>query len=1086
VLPSLLPEFVPNLALFAFLPEPKLKLALESAERALLWDGRISSDQRRLLLQQVQVLARKATHVTQLKALATLAKITDGIVPKDLVRLSKRRYDQKTLESLLWIKQQAIGTLQQMAQGLLVRPLTPPTEEDPLLINVLMGERPPPARTRYLYAHYLLWTLGQPHDYRLEPLFWSYQAFQWYFKARFFYLLGRGMYDTFHFYWNQWQCERQGKLWSYFNERAQWTCTVCGDLPIFYPDTFTDKSCLEAYLKNPQQELSVIKLIQRLNWQTINTLDFSNQIKWSEQDWIDVFSHLPDRVKRVRVLCASSAIRNNALPFTTRVVQALADFLNNSSVTTLSLAYRTIGDKGTKILTSALPYSEVRTLNLKWNNISDEGIKTLVQFLNQSPAQTLSLDLEGNNIGAEGACALAQSLNQSQMQTLSLDSNHIGAKGASALAQSLIRSQVKTLSLWTNNIGDEGISALAQFLNQSQIDTLYLGDNNIGAKGASALAQSLIQSKIKILSLDTNHVGAEGAKIIAQFLKQSQVQTLDLWGNNIRDEGTSALAQSLNQSQVETLSLGGNNIGDEGVIVLAQYLNQSQVKTLSLNRNSMSAKGVSALAQSLSQSQVKILGLNRNNIGPEGAKVLAQFLKQSQVEALDLWSNHMGAEGARALVQSLNQSQVKILGLDGNNIGDDGISVLAQFLKQSLVQTLSLNSNNIGVEGIKVLAQSLSQSSVQTLYLSNNNIGDAGVRALAPVLSQSLVQTLYLHGNSIGDAGVIALAKILVTTQINFDLSAFITPDAKKALAHANANTLLEVLNLEDNKITHIGATALCRILPQTRVAVTRLNLNANPINSSQVDPQTCFIPNATPLRPSGPVTTLYRFCQATLRQVMEGCHMTARWLTLFAFPSSVDPTQDQCLSSLVSTSNTVKQMPPNTTTDVLPEEIIIHDPSLIHDAPSEMNENEPLFTFKITSTDLVETTIVAASKNNKGPLSQLWEIETAHGNSQKTVISNQPSKNHCHFFSTLAKTSSSMTPSSLNPSFLALSKPNETLSTVSTLSAVGVTVGGMLAVGYWIWKNIKKNNKHTVISENQFTQPEVTRTPNYYLGRFY
>jgi hypothetical protein len=66
---------MPNLALFALLPEPKLKLALESAERLLLWDRRISPDERRILQQQVQVLARKATHITQLKTLTTLATV---------------------------------------------------------------------------------------------------------------------------------------------------------------------------------------------------------------------------------------------------------------------------------------------------------------------------------------------------------------------------------------------------------------------------------------------------------------------------------------------------------------------------------------------------------------------------------------------------------------------------------------------------------------------------------------------------------------------------------------------------------------------------------------------------------------------------------------------------------------------------------------------------------------------------------------------------------------------------------------------------------------------------------------------------
>jgi hypothetical protein len=170
VLPSLVPEFVPALTLFALLPEPKLKLALESAERLLLWDRRISSDERRILLQQVQVLARKATHVTQLKALTTLARVADGIAPDDLIRLSQQRVDMETLESLLWVKQQAKQNLQEIAQSPSTQLFSASAKVE-LPVNLSLDDKlVTSSRSRYLYTHYLLWTLGQPHDYRLQPL----------------------------------------------------------------------------------------------------------------------------------------------------------------------------------------------------------------------------------------------------------------------------------------------------------------------------------------------------------------------------------------------------------------------------------------------------------------------------------------------------------------------------------------------------------------------------------------------------------------------------------------------------------------------------------------------------------------------------------------------------------------------------------------------------------------------------------------------------------------------------------------------------------------------------------------------------
>jgi Leucine Rich repeat len=418
VLPSLLPEFIPNLALFALLPEPRLKLALESAERLLLWDRRISPDERRILLQQVQVLARKATHITQLKALATLTKVADGIAPNDLVRLSQQGVDAETLMSLLWVKQQARQMLQRVARNPFTQSLLTLIQMEPLNSPLMDGKFTTPTRSHYLYTHYLLWTLGQPHDYRLQPLFWSYLAFQGYFKVRFFYFLSRGMYDTLKHYWDKWLCEGEGKLWTYFNERATWECSVCGDLPLFYKDVFEEKTCWEAYVKSPRPVDKLVELINRLSFTTLHTIDLSKQRL--RMDLITILSALQPKAYRIQTL-----LLNGTSPLNTAALQAIADFLQNSTVIELNLQDRQIQDSDIQWLARALPYSPIRSLNLDYNRIGTEGAKEIGQVLNRSQVQSLYLTY--NNIDAEGVKVLAQGLPGSQVHSLDLRSNNIGA-----------------------------------------------------------------------------------------------------------------------------------------------------------------------------------------------------------------------------------------------------------------------------------------------------------------------------------------------------------------------------------------------------------------------------------------------------------------------------------------------------------------------------------------------------------------------------------------------------------------------------------------------------------------------------------
>jgi hypothetical protein len=388
--------------------------------------------------------------------------------------------------------------------------------------------------------------------------------------------------------------------------------------------------------------------------------------------------------------------------------------------------------------------------------------------------------------------------------------------------------------------------------------------------------------------------------------------------------------------------------------------------------------------------------LSTNNIDDKGAKELAQGLPDSQVRTLDLSSNKIGPEGTKELAQGLPDSQVQALYLGFNNIDDEGAKELAQGLPRSQVRTLDLSSNKIGPEGAKGLAQGLPDSHVQALYLGSNNIGNEGVKKLANVMIKDSFN--------------------------NLDLDNILTPDAKKALTRAEPNTPLEVLDLSNNVIATQGARTLCLVLPQTHIRY--FSLSGNPIDSSQVDPQTClFSSNAVSVQPTGPYARLYQLCYTTLHYAIAGYQdIAAHW-----------PIRPHFLPL-----NAVDGVPFDSS---LPKEITINEAPVIKDAPPKINENEPLFTFRTT---LVEITMVTASSRLLEPL-------------------NRTSKNPFSFFNTLAKTNQTISVQPFNSNFPVLPKPVET-HRVSALGAIGAVVTGMLAVGYLAWKKVKSNNNTATI----------------------
>jgi len=261
---------------------------------------------------------------------------------------------------------------------------------------------------------------------------------------------------------------------------------------------------------------------------------------------------------------------------------------------------------------------------------------------------------------------------------------------------------------------------------------------------------------------------------------------------------------------VERLGVGG------GVTVTDELLQKAlptltQLRHLKLQRAGLSVAMAKTLVNSSSTTsdwmqQLLTLNLSDNvNLGPRGCRQLAEGLRRTtHLLELNLSNVRMGHYGSQALAESNTVSSA---------------SPSSSSLPRTL-QRLNLSHNGIGPDGLWKLAESAlpSLSALQHLDLSYNNILDDGCLEIAKLLVHrtttkaahrpSLV-TLRLAGNGIGDTGVAGLAKALGEHTTRPSSSNGDTAAAAAAAAAAASILLLEELDLHDNRITDVGATAL-------------------------------------------------------------------------------------------------------------------------------------------------------------------------------------------------------------------------------------------------------------------------------------
>ncbi|GIQ85752.1 hypothetical protein KIPB_007475 [Kipferlia bialata] len=186
----------------------------------------------------------------------------------------------------------------------------------------------------------------------------------------------------------------------------------------------------------------------------------------------------------------------------------------NSVLTHLDISDNSIQADGACLVAEALETSSLTQLSMAGNDIGDRGCAALSRVLRDNTSLT-SLDISRNSISYDGALALTHALRTNgTLAHLSLADNLIRDEGAQALMDP-IRDYARglvTLSLARCSLRGCAHYITAALAVNTSLETLVLDGNQLTDSGTSVLARGLASmGGLKVLSLRRNGVDPVGA-----------------------------------------------------------------------------------------------------------------------------------------------------------------------------------------------------------------------------------------------------------------------------------------------------------------------------------------------------------------------------------------------------------------------------------------------------------------------------------------------------------------------------------------------------------------------------------------------
>ncbi len=755
---------------------PNSKYTFNNLMRTLLWDGRVSASDRHHLFTALKHLLKRSKKLTRFQLLKYFEAIAENIHPKDILRLHQSGYGENTIITLMRMQSDALHTLKQHAK--------------PNFWNSL----------RYLYAHFLLWNIGQPKSKILQPFFWGWQAFRWYATMQFFTAIVQGIKYTIENYLARKNCESQGKLWIYVPRVSDFRCTICGDLPVSYKSIFDSQACFNNYFNNPAigithaQRMAFLKRqAGRIDYSQIKTVDISNQYFEKHEELKEVLDAIADCFPNIENFSSTKQI--SFIPANSSIAQPLSRIISRTQFKKLDWRYQNFANQSEfmHILGTHSASPVLKELHFIECRLGDDGIGALSSWL----------------------------LNLKNLTYLNLENNHQNT-GVN-LFPILPNTTIVLLNLPNSNINYDGMQVLGQILPKaSSLEILNLEGNTFGDSGAIELSKGLPGSNIKILKLPLCNIGIAGAKNLGPALGNSSVVELDMWGNNqLSNEGIDYLVEGFSYPNATIKKLNFEYIGidDSALSKVGQVLPITPIEELNLALNAFSSEGIKNFTAYLNASSLRTLILDSNWLEQESIQYLSACLAHSPLTRLDLRINSLGSSEAKNLSVVLNNTNLRYLELSYNFLGDEGFSSLAEGLGGSLVESFYVKNNHIGPNGTIAFFQNLrNKTNIQKFYFNGyslnpyikNAIGDEGLKATGEAFQNlPALEILSVVNSNIGDEGLIYFSSNLP----NFPF--------------------LKSLDFSWNRIGKSGLEALSIALPHTQ-NLTHIDFALN--NLSDVD----------------------------------------------------------------------------------------------------------------------------------------------------------------------------------------------------------------------------------------------------------
>ena len=385
-----------------------------------------------------------------------------------------------------------------------------------------------------------------------------------------------------------------------------------------------------------------------------------------------------------------------------------------------------------------------------------------------------------------------------------------------------------------SSVGSAEIIARLLRNNASSIRNLTI-INGLTSASAAELAKGLkCCNNLEILTLEDNYLNCEGAAALSEGLRNCKhLHTLVLDISRIGPKGAMVLALGIKTLPLQEISLAHSSIGHEGTLSLAKEGCFKNLKKLDLSGNVIGMTAISSELKNLSH-----LIFSRNCIDATGVAALVEGC--FNLEHLDLSGNPIGSAGTAALRYCLYYCfNLQVLVICNCDITSDGIKTLVDgFGRWRCLRYLDLTGNTLS-KGMSDLAIGIKTylCFLEHLYLARNQIDWRGAQLLAKGLkSCPMLTVLNISNNNIGSIGATAIADGLICTNIKFvNLSHnFFGPGNEELLAslvNLARRGHPELLDLAHNDMETDSIVRLITLLKCYNFPM-KLNLSAN--NTSQ------------------------------------------------------------------------------------------------------------------------------------------------------------------------------------------------------------------------------------------------------------